>query len=103
MTIKASKSYDQHAHETPTQASQWAEENREFEGGGGMGADTRKLMSAAASGEAPWHHSYNATGLVHGGGALRPERLTGEQMDEISPGWTDRAYTRAQRSDGGNG
>jgi hypothetical protein len=38
-----------------------------------------------------------------GGGALRPERLTGPQMDSISPGWTARAYERAQRSDGGNG
>ena len=31
-------------------------------------------------------------------GGLRPERLTGAQMDEISPGWTDRAYERAQRT-----
>ena len=36
-------------------------------------------------------------------GLLRPERLTGAQMDAESPGWTDRAYERAQRRDGGNG
>lgn len=146
MTIRTQKLYDQHAHDQPTQASEWAAEH----GGGGMGADTRKLMAGAASGERPWHESYNAGAArrgpgsdstidrrlpaptppgvsVHGtivappgsaaydhmistrqpgppgGGALRPQRLTGEQMDAISPGWTDRAYERAQRPDGGNG
>jgi hypothetical protein len=127
MTIRSQKQYDQHAHDQPTQASEWAAQhpsegfhtgvvsdtnrvNASLDGlfGGGMGQDTRKLMHAAAAGEAPWSHSYNSTGhvsrgAVPGGGDLRPERLSGAQMDEISPGWTDRAYERAQRSDGGNG
>lgn len=114
MTIRTQKLYDQHAHDQPTQASEWAAEH----GGGGMGADTRKLMAGAASGDRPWHESYDAgtsrrgpgsdttvdrRKSIPGGGALRAERLTGEQMDAISPGWTDRAYERAQRPDGGNG
>lgn len=43
------------------------------------------------------------TGSLPGGGGLRPERLTGAQMDEISPGWTAARLERAHRSDGGNG
>jgi hypothetical protein len=37
------------------------------------------------------------------GGQLRPKRLTGEEMDKIQPGWTERALERAHRPDGQNG
>lgn len=80
MSIKTSKNYDQRAHEQETQATEWAEESRGVVGdttrvnqsldgmfGGGMGPDTRKLMHAAAAGEAPWSHSYNSTGHLHRG------------------------------------
>lgn len=84
-------------------------------GGAGMGADTRRLMASAAAGGTPWHESYDAGATRRGPGSdmtvdkrktagfLRPERLSGAEMDQISPGWTDRAYERAQRPDGGNG
>lgn len=38
-----------------------------------------------------------------GDGAMRPQRLSGAEMDAISPGWTEERMKRAQRSDGGNG
>lgn len=114
MTIRANKDYDHGAHDQPTEATEWA---------GSMGFDTRRAVSRAAAGEAPWYQSYDAKaarrpsdprpGYVASGsplpppsmprdGALRPHRLEGWQMEMQSPGWTEERLKRANRSDGQN-
>jgi hypothetical protein len=68
-----------------------------MEGGGKKCAKCGTFSNAHPSQESLNNMSSNE------GGQLRPQRLTGEEMDKISPGWTQERMDRAQRSDGGNG
>lgn len=124
MTIRSSRSYDQQAHEQPTQASQWAGENREFSGGGGMGQREISDVGNAGRGEAPWGHSYLATGhpdvTLQQPGLQGPPRPYDEgfssdpvrtdrlNREKAAPGGSDERYFKrtgywpGHRPDGGN-
>jgi len=92
MSVKTTKDYDQHAHEQPTQASDWAMEHGPENQ---MGSDTRGRILASLA-DSSKQYSPDAPPYGGGGKVATYDRDTGSHHrgDTVTDSWSDKTFDR---------